>query len=240
LNYTGLVHAIPKKWKQIIKNHTFQQNKKTENIVDKLKSYNKVPKEIYKVLISKISEIPSTPFNKWNKYFKDHITLETFLRSFELVNQITISSETRFFHFKMLHRILTTKENLFNWNIIDSDLCSFCEEEIETLCHIFVECEVTKIFWTHLQKWIARRFHTNIELSPSEIIFGTQNNSLLFVDNLYMLGKQLIYKYKNTNTFPTLNNYTIYIKSVQNLEKGIDMNRNLLTLYQNKWQGVEL
>ena len=50
--------------------------------------------------------------------------------------------------FKILHFILVTKEKLLQCGLAQDDICTFCEEEIETLPHIFGECEVTKLLWS--------------------------------------------------------------------------------------------
>ena len=45
-----------------------------------------------------------------------------------------------------LHFITATREKLFQWNIVESDVCAFCNEHIETLPHLLVECEVINYF----------------------------------------------------------------------------------------------
>ncbi len=43
-----------------------------------------------------------------------------------------------------MHRTLVTRERLYGWKMSENDLCTFCDEEIETIEHLFSECEVTK------------------------------------------------------------------------------------------------
>ncbi len=45
-----------------------------------------------------------------------------------------------------MHRTLVTRERLYKLKMSESDLCTFCDEEIETIEHLFLECEVTKAF----------------------------------------------------------------------------------------------
>ncbi len=48
---------------------------------------------------------------------------------------------------KIIHYITATRDKLFWWNIVDSDICTFCNEEIETLPHLLIECEAVKLSW---------------------------------------------------------------------------------------------
>ena len=54
----------------------------------------------------------------------------------------------------MLHQTLANNEALYKWTLTESDLCSFCNEEIETIYHTYLECEITKLFWKELKSYI--------------------------------------------------------------------------------------
>ena len=86
--------------------------------------------------------------------------------------------------FKILHFILVTKEKLLQWGLAQDDICTFCEEEIETLPHIFVECEVTK-----------------------EILLGTENKNSVIINVLIILVKYYIYKCLQQKEYPTIRNF---------------------------------
>lgn len=65
-------------------------------------------------------------------------------------------------NFKILNEIYPTNEYLrlrFNF---DMNNCVFCEEEIESLEHLFFYCESVKSFWSELQSWLQSK---EIELS---------------------------------------------------------------------------
>ena len=241
LQYMGIIHAIPHSWKQKL----LEPGEEIESMVPSHKKlanllhFKKVPREIYREMITSCVDIPTTPLIKWNVYFHGGITQDLFLDSFKIISHMSLSSETQYFQFRLLHRILATNETLFGWKLIDSDICSFCEEEIETLCHIFLECEVVKIFWCQLKSWINKKLNVNIPITNIEIIFGTNNMDLIFVDNLYILAKQYIYKSRCTKQFPTLRKYCYYIREYVTMEKCIAEQNNSQSSFDAKWKTLQ-
>ena len=53
-----------------------------------------------------------------------------------LPRKVTIESRTRDFQNKILNRILFTNKMLFKMKISDTDKCTFCNEEEETIEHL--------------------------------------------------------------------------------------------------------
>ena len=112
-----------------------------------------------------ITELPNRVFLKWNNYFKNELNIDTWIQSFQNIYQNTQFIELQHFHFKMMHQTLANNEDLYNWKLTDTNLCSFCHEQIETLCHIYLECEVTKHIWTELEDYIALHLDIRMHLN---------------------------------------------------------------------------
>ena len=62
------------------------------------------------------------------------------------------------FQFKFLHRILATNSFLKKIGITQSDLCTFCKTEVESLIHLFWSCRVPSIFWQEFKQWITTNY----------------------------------------------------------------------------------
>ena len=97
---------------------------------------------------------PENVFNKWKNYFNSNVTMEDWLSSFTF--QCTKLIDLHYFHFRLLHQILANNEALYKWKLTESDLCSFCNEEIETIYHTYLECEVVKCFWKALEMYLHK------------------------------------------------------------------------------------
>ena len=52
--------------------------------------------------------------------------------------------------FKILHNILFTNNKLFIFKMIDSPLCTLCNNEEETVFHLFIDCPEINSFWKRL------------------------------------------------------------------------------------------
>ena len=78
----------------------------------------------------------------------------TGLTFFRLAFKCAIDSKTRNFQFKILHRIIATNDFLYKVDIVDNNLCTFCDLEIETLEHLFYHCNIIKDFWKNVFEWI--------------------------------------------------------------------------------------
>ena len=54
------------------------------------------------------------------------------------------------FQFKFLHRQISTNDFLTKIGIKDNPDCSFCNEELEKLTHLFWSCSKVTTFWNSL------------------------------------------------------------------------------------------
>ena len=72
----------------------------------------------------------------------------------DLLKTCSNSSKLRNFQFKLLHRRIATNSFLQKLGIKDTDLCTFCMKETETLTHLFWICEETCKFRTSLEHWL--------------------------------------------------------------------------------------
>ena len=142
-----------------------------------------------------------------------------YLRSFENSKSTTL----RNFQFKFLHRIIPTNTLLMKYGIKDSDRCSFCKKERETLIHLFWECKVVQTFWTSFK----------YRLQSINVLKGTQA-----IDELDALGlksdskpctysfcnlvaRYYIYKCKLKDNSPNIVDFLQQLKWYNSIEKEI-------------------
>ena len=65
---------------------------------------------------------------------------------------------------------------------MESDVCTVCNEQFETLPHLLVECEV---FWSDLQLWLYERTDILVDLNVREIIIGFQDENFIMFNVVY-------------------------------------------------------
>ena len=154
--------------------------------VEKLQS-----RSLYERLISKISTKP-TATKKYNEDFNTEAFHLDWKRIYSLPFKVTLDTKLREFQYKILHRICYTNDRLFKFRIVDSPLCYFCGEEIETLEHFFFFCERVRTFWKELNTITSSSFDIK------DVIFGLfhpENNSIL-VNYIILESKYFIYRSK--------------------------------------------
>jgi hypothetical protein len=139
LAYESLVHAIPKKWKDIIKNKG-QNNELCvfrECILlineQKMKLEEVETKAVYWEIIEKYTQRPTSE-QKWAEKTGILFTIEMWADVYNLAKTLTKIAKIITFQFKITHRILACNYNLYKWQIKDTSQCDKCCE-IDTLEH---------------------------------------------------------------------------------------------------------
>ena len=236
LNYYSLLSSIPNKWKRIIgfiAADTPTDQTKFLSKIKELRSMAKVCKPVYLKLIDFVLEKPTNCLIKWNFCMNKNFTTEYWLTSFRQIYKTTSCTKMQNFQFRLMHRTLVTNEMLYKWGINESDLCCFCNEEIETIEHIFVECEVIKIFWERVIKWIQNKMGIILQLKVEEKLFG--NNILPIIDLVILIARKCIYFCRCNNQFPQIKGFESRIWDMYYTEKYIAVKNDKLTLFNNKW-----
>ena len=64
--------------------------------------------------------------------------------------------------FKLTNKILVTKSFLHRTGKINDNQCSYYYQNIETIHHLFIECDEVKQFWQELRECLFFSFQLNI------------------------------------------------------------------------------
>ena len=111
---------------------------------------------------------------KWNITFGSldwHTIYSSFKRS-------TSDTNLKWFQYRILCGILTTNYYLYKRKVKDSDRCTFCKTEKETIRHLLWDCTYTETFRKRILDWITnntshlRAFNITEQL----VIFGIGDN----------------------------------------------------------------
>ena len=82
-------------------------------------------------------------------------------------------------------------------NILNHNLCSFCSNEVESLVHLFCNCNCIKTFWEDLFAYIANKCNLQCRTFFLDI-------NLTMLKKIILQAKSFIYKSKFKNTVPTI------------------------------------
>ena len=117
------------------------------------------------------------------------------------------------FLFKFLHRILVTKKELFKFRLADDETCFFCSNQ-DSIEHIFLECFVTKSFYSEALTWFNHVNNTDVCLSNKQIALNDIPGLQQLTDYprrrlhlVVILLKQYIYACKYLEKKPTIKEF---------------------------------
>ena len=139
---------------------------------------------------------------------------------------LTEHTELLSFQYKILHFIVISNEQLHRWGLVDSDVCVWCQEQIETLVHIFLECEVVKAFWRDLKQWIHSKIGILYHVTNKEIVIGIQTSDLNVVNRIYMFAKWFTFIKKCNMQFLSLDPFIVYFSNILSIENELAKTRN--------------
>ncbi len=147
-----------------------------------------------------LTEIQTAPLpesrNKWRGRVPnwDQYNEEKWHRIYMIPHQCTKETKLRALQYKILHSSVATNSQLHRIGFVQSDLCTFCQRERETIDHLFVQCTHINILWTDLQSWLSRNLQrpdNQINFSSEDIFFGRLNYDEL-INNIILLTKHYI------------------------------------------------
>ena len=155
-------------------------------------------------------------------------TADEILHIYKLPLKLTLDVRLSVFQFKINQNILYSKSRLFRNKITDNDKCYLCSGS-QTLRHLFVDCDFSRVFWIDFTWWNCKN-STQIELQPRDILFPFHPGKQSFLDINYCLLEARNYIYisaKNEDPF-CFNSYLAFLKDKLGTDKK--KIRDLVTL----------
>ena len=234
IELASVVKCLPKSRKE----HTYTENdffsfncQRKRDIETKLKS-----KAVYKYIVQKIIATPSS-----ENFFKSNINTnsEDFEQIYSIPFNTTIYTKLRAFQFKINHNILYTNEKLHKVKLSDSQLCTFCNTETETLEHLLVDCDKVVSIWRDIIENLLQPFGVT-NLTKSEIILGcitlAQQNSI--INHIILEAKYYIYVCKLEKCIPLYNRFKNRLRITENIEKQIAIKAKKVQKHTHKWHHI--
>ena len=127
-----------------------------------------------------VQEVENKYKMKWNKDLKLNIDNSTWKSIFKQNFYNIQDNSLIWFQYRLIHRILGTKDLLRKMQLEDSNICRICQCETESLMHLFVHCSHVVNLWSSLESLIYSSTCKRLVFSQEDIILG-----YLYNDNNY-------------------------------------------------------
>ena len=222
IEYCGLLEVIRKLIKEVrIEKKNYNIDRPTQPTLFKILFRDKKGcQRIHNIL--KFNLESPTAQTKWQR---TTLIPESFRwdEAYHNLHRLTNDTNIKWLQYRLIHRILATNTFLNKIGIKQDNKCSFCNTESETLCHLFWECEIICNFWLDLQTWLKNKCTHIVDLNFTliDVIFGIQNRQRAddIINFILLSAKHYLYRMKNNNTQPSLQQYKMILTSQYNIEK---------------------
>ena len=190
-------------------------------------------KNIYNVFISRQTDKPKHEL-KWEHLLNLHVNQNWWQKHYSIPFLVTKDTKLQWLQYRINYRILGTNSYLHKIKYIDTDLCTFCNMEPETIQHLFWDCIYINPLLGEFISWIRNICSEHFVLIASEMILGKTNASVI-QNFLMILLKFYIYQHRLKKSIPDFTGFVIYVKYYQKLERSIYYNNNQIHKYNNRW-----
>ena len=233
------IYSIPQKWKDTIINNRISENLRFLNhhlikcnILLSLEKLNS--KELYWIQLTRDFCKPTSQIY-FEKHFNDCVLDWKYI--YVLPRIVTSDPYTRYFQYKVLNNVLYLNEKLFFFGISETSQCSFCNQNNETIEHLFCHCFVTKALWNGLNT-LSENHLSLYGLTPKAAFFGFTEKNLddtILQNHLLLVFGIYLYKSRSYG-FVCLKSLILEIKKINRLEKkNAEANANKHKSYLLKW-----
>ena len=145
-------------------------------------------------------------------------------------------------HILDTHHRFYTNEKLFIMGLVQSNLCSMCKTEVDSIEHMFLGCPHSMELWENVTDWIRELGMFNYILTASRMIIGDLENALA-INTIILHTKKVIYNAKKKEQIPHIVNVKHEVKNfyyqekyrqyIKGRNKLFDKQYNLLTVFYN-------
>ena len=103
------------------------------------------------------------------------------------------------FKYNILNKVLYLNETFFEFKIVSSSICSFCNSANETPIHLFYSCNQTKFLWSKFPELLNSEIFLP-QNTPQRTFFSFPENkeNLEIINHLFLIFKRYLFKSQKT------------------------------------------
>ena len=152
----------------------------------------------------------------------------------------TIDSHTRIFQYQILNNILYLNDRLFKMNLVESEMCSFCKGEKETVEHLFLNCRIAKTLWTNICNLCKETMSFPVLLFKNIICGFTESLEQNICQNfVLLLFKKFLYQQRSRQSEANIKSFSNSIHTIYRIEYKIAAANYRLDSHFKKWEHIK-
>ena len=115
-------------------------------------------------MIEKITEKPLKSQNKWELFLGKEVSEEEWENIYSSTFYLLNDTQLQSFQLKINHRIIFTNHLLMKCKLFETALCTFCNDAIEKIEHLFWECQYAKNLWISLASYRQKSLNLKLDI----------------------------------------------------------------------------
>ena len=157
--------------------------------------------------------------------------------NFIKIMSVTNSTRYRMIHYKLINRVLATNKFLKVINVKEDDRCTFCQNEPETIVHVFWYCARVQAFVNSIREVIFRKYQITADINPKSWFFTTDLD--VAASCIILLAKIVIYEARLNETSPDINHLKNKLKQEVEVEYHSARTGSRIDILEKKWGALK-
>ena len=235
LCYESLIHSLPSEVRNAT-NVIFEKPNIPYKIQAVLNKQNS-SKYVYDALVMSLNDRHNEKNEKLKqKWIRDVGFYE--VGSVMKIRQATKSVYLQYLHYRIINRIISTNKFLNTINKSDSDSCTFCKNDVETITHLFWQCPVTQTFLKDINTHLETNYTIKFPYREQQSWFFLQNNDPLET-LLITIAKAVIFRARNSDELPSVEHLIKSVKTEAQKEQHSSRVNNQTQAFEQKWKTLK-
>ncbi len=237
--YYGILQSIPQSWKRDLRNvQNNQEGDDCSTFFDFFQRKLGHTSAIYDYLIDSPYLVNEQKII-WEDRLQKPMDNKFFCKLFENIKHITLCTKLRSFQFRLLNNAILTNKRLFKMKEVNTEYCTFCNIEVETVLHVLFECNTAQHLWNNVQQWVVQKTGNNIVFTAENVILNhISKNPKDSVNMICLIVKQYIYSSRCLKIIPNFQNLKQKIIEYHNVEKYLAKRIGKLKTHNKKWRDL--
>ena len=141
------------------------------------------------------------------------------------------------FQYRILQRIIGVQDWLFKTKISDNADCRLCNQNTETITHLFSECPILNNLWENVISWIQVCTQEKVNITKNMKIIGCLESLSYFCPLNFILLITQYYIFTRTRLSQDLNIYHLQkiIKTKYSEQESLSKMKNSGQEFMKKW-----
>ena len=225
-------NAIPKEWVEIIQNT--ESGVMEPDLYERMIRSKDRSRKMYNMLINE-ELLVLKYFEDWGTTENIQFDWETYIDAFKELTVCTKVSKFRDFQYRLLLGKIINNKMLYKWKIVDSEMCTLCNDCIESTTHLLVNCKKVKPIYQFIKE-VANTTGIILELDENSIlcskVCGKRGHIFNFICTV---AKQFIYRHRCMKTTISVKKFISEIEMLHRIEWEIAKSEQRLTKHEQKW-----